>query len=129
MQPLLVASIPHTGTMFTLNLLPGKWAALPGAIEPDRKYFCHFSEPHAANVIGKCFTIVPLRHYLSVQDSWRRRHMDLDELRRQWDHMLDLRGVFFLPIDRPGARDRRLKELSAELGVELKTDWVATNHG
>lgn len=127
MKPLLVASIPHMGTMFTLDLLPGKWAPLPGPLESDHKYFCHFSEPHAPNVIGRCFTIVPMRHYPCVQDSWRRRGMDLTELARQWDRMLELRGVFFLPIDQPESRDQCLQELSAEIGTELKTDWRPTN--
>jgi len=127
MKPLLVASIPHTGTMFTLDLLPGRWAPLPGPLETDRKYFCHFSEPHAHRIIGKCFTIVPIRQYSAVRESWRRRSMDLVDLDRQWDRMLELRGVFFLPIDIPVERDERLGALSATLGVRLKTDWQPTN--
>lgn len=126
MTPLLVASIPHTGTMFTYYLMPGKRGGLPGPVLEGHKYVCHLSEPHATEAMSRCFTVVPLRQYAQVRASWERRGLDLEQLEEKWDQMTSLRDVFFLPIDTTD-RERRLAELSREIGVTLRTDWRPAN--
>lgn len=126
MQPLLVLSIPHTGTLFTLYLLPGRRGAWPGPFECDRKYFCHLRDPYAEQARQECFTVVPVRHFQEVKASWIRHGMDLDELLSQWNELFSLRDVFFLPIDTPD-REEQLSRLSKALGVQLLTEWRPTN--
>lgn len=122
MQPLLVLSIAHTGTMFTLDLLPGRRGAWPGPFESGRKYFCHVTDPHATQARQQCFMVTPLRRYQDVKASWTRNLMDTRDLARQWFELFSLKDVFFLPIDRP-ERDDQLEKLSGHLGVPLHTDW------
>lgn len=120
MQPLCVLSVPHSGTFFTYYLLPGKHAKLE--IEEGHKYFSHVTDPNHIRFFSKCKIIVPLRQYSEVQASWIRRKLDLTELANAWSYLLDLKNVFWFPIDTL-ERDMRLKDLSKELGVDLKTDW------
>jgi len=122
---ILVASIPHTGTMFTFGLLPFPWGNVLEDPKPGYKYQLHLNEPRPGLVsqrMQQCFTIVPLREYAAVRVSWERRRLDTQELDRQWSEMLKLRDVFFFQIDAPD-REARLGELSRELGVPLVTDW------
>ncbi len=125
MRPLLVLSVPHTGTMFTFDLLPWKRGQWP-ILKLDHRYWAHLREPNALVIATQAFTIVPLRSYERVQFSWARRGMDLEDLKRQWIeiHKVD---AFFLPLDSDD-RDQRLEQLSQMLGTPLKTDWQPTNH-
>jgi hypothetical protein len=124
MKPLCVLSVPHTGTFFTYYLLPGKHAKLE--IEEDHKYFAHVTDPSHTRFFDKCRIIVPLRQYAEVEASWIRRKLDLTELANAWSYMLTLKDVFWFPIDTPD-REVRLKDLSKELGVDLKTNWFTVH--
>jgi hypothetical protein len=126
MRPLLVLSIPHTGTMFTYDLLPGQHGGRE--VLPDHKYWRHLTEPDAMEFKSQCFTVVPLRHRAAVEHSWLRRRLDLRELDRQWGLMRTLTDVFTLSIDDPVCRDSQLARLSQRLEYPLNTDWRPTNH-
>lgn len=105
-------------------LLPGFHAKLD--IKEDHKYIAHVTDPMHVLYLDRCRVIVPLRQYSAVEASWKRRGLDLDELAEAWDYMLSLKDVFWFPIDTP-VREYRLRALSRELGVELKTDWKPVN--
>ena len=100
MKPLLVASLQHTGTMFVYDLLPGLHGSFH-TIEEGHKYRAHYGEPGLAEMMEKCFTIVPRRSYFQVVRSWKRRNMDMRELYSQWGWYYSLKDVFFLQIDSP----------------------------
>jgi len=75
--------------------------------------------------------IVPLRHPVSVAESWiaradpNRRHVKIEELCDYWRRLITVVDPFrpyYLPIDRP-EREARLQAINDGLGLELKTDW------
>lgn len=125
MKPILVLSIAHCGTFSALNMMPGRRGAWPGPFEEDRKYFCHLRDPFAITAIEQCFTVVPLRNYADVVESWRRDKLDLDELYSQWHEMMDLKNVYHLNLDSEVQREFQIRKISAALGVEITPDWTA----
>lgn len=126
MRPLLVLSIPHSGTMFALDLLPGRRGSWPGPFRDGQKYFCHLDDPFRRDAMRHCFTVVPLRCYERIKESWERRGINTDDLLRQWNEIGALQEVFFLPLDIP-EREAALERLSNLLDVRLKTNWKPVN--
>ena len=129
MRPLLVLSVPHSGTMFTLSLLPSRNGYVPHALangfEKGRKYWAHLREPRAIEAAENCFTVIPVRSALAMRRSWERRKMDPKDLERQLSDIESVPG-FRLPLDTPN-RDEELRRLSGLLGVTLCTDWRPIN--
>lgn len=125
LKPLLVLSVPHSGTMFTLDLLPGRRGVL-GDYAPGRKYFVHLREPQAQEAYENCFTIVPVRHTSSMVESWKKRGLSIVDLRDQLASIRQLKKAYFLQIEGP-FREDSLKQLSQLLECELTTDWVRVN--
>jgi hypothetical protein len=127
---ILVASIFHTGTFFTMNLLPLKHACVFDEPQPDCKYQLHLSDPDQALLrkrMRQCKTIVPLRHPDAVASSWLARGLSIKKLEMEWAQMTLLNDVFFFPVDAED-RDARLKELSSLIQLPLATNWVPTNN-
>jgi len=123
MKPLLVVSVPHSGTMFTWNLLPGKRGHFPSAVcsgfRDGYKYYAHVLEPGLDTGLRECFVVVPTR--AGMADSWARRGMSQSELAMQM-RLIDGIDGFRLPLDGKD-RDSRLAQLSELIGVTLSTDW------
>lgn len=119
-------SIQHTGTFFLYDHVFHNWA--PARNVPNlgsgEKYRLHIDEP-GRFPIGEFITIVPLRNYDAVRESWRRRGLNTDILDRQWAMILTA-NAFFLHID-AAERDEQLKRLSVLIGYELSTDWAVIN--
>lgn len=111
---ILVASLWHTGTWFTFDLLP---------VPYTHKRQIHLDQ--CVDMSG-CKTIVPLRHPDAVATSWASRGLDVSMLERQWERMTQLQGVFFFPVDGKD-REKRLADLSAWLELPLETNWQPMN--
>lgn len=129
MMPLLVASVPHTGTMFTYDLLPGKPAAINQGLKEDHKYVGHVDDVTIQEAASKCFTIIPMRSRDAVQESWRNRGMNTKRLEELW-LILDrdeFSTAIRFHIDNVVIRNRQLRQLSDILGCPLMTDWKPTN--
>lgn len=113
----LIASIPHSGTRFTRNLLKAHGYGMRGR----RTFALHHFEWGAlpsADVV-----VVPVRHPQRLMESWSKRGKPLAGLVPQIEAMLRT-DAYFLPVDSPH-RDGYLAALSDALGVELSTDWRA----
>lgn len=125
MKPLLVASVPHCGTFFTYDLLPGRHGSTANSLEAGRKYWGHIGEARCEELIPQCLAITPLRRYEDVKRSWTRRGLSLAKLHDLWDRMLSL-PLYRFQID--GAdRDEQLNRLSELIGTRLVTDWTPVN--
>jgi hypothetical protein len=76
----------------------------------------------------KNYTLVTTdRDFMDMMDSWERRGRDLAELPDyvvRWEKLLEM-GAVVVSID--GDRNKRLRNLSQVLGVNLETDWVPVN--
>lgn len=126
MKPPLVLSVPHTGTMFTFDLLPGTRGHLRDGIKEGYKYWTHIGEAGARDAARQCFTVVPMRKFSAVRESWLRRGMDVQRLYSLWTELATVSADFVLQIDSPD-RDAQLNALSVLIGMPLATDWQPTN--
>lgn len=131
-RSILVASIPHTGTFFVLDsiLKDYKWQMFEVEPIPGCKMHRHLfqlgDEDLLSTRVKQCFTIVPLREYAKVEETWQRNGMNIEVLKQSWDKLYTLKDVHFLKIDSPD-RDTELKRLSQVLGHSLTTDWAISN--
>lgn len=129
---IIVASIPHTGTFFVADHLLGHLNRVPiGCDHENTVQVVHFNEPaieQAWALIDRYPTIVPKREFSAVQESWRRRGLDLDELETLWRSVFPLRypNMLLLQIDGPD-RERQLQNIEQRIGHPLSTSWPVVN--
>jgi hypothetical protein len=112
----LIASVPHSGTRFTRDLLKQHgWHERSGRRRMALWHFDQGARP-AADVI-----ICPLRHPQRVAEAWAKRGKAVEWIEPQVRRMVELEA-YFLPIDSP-TRDEYLDAISDRLGITLTTTW------
>ena len=137
MPDVVLTSIPHTGTYFTIRLFTDAGFTEGSLFYPARGeshiYHGHMLKPgqieRALELAREMPLIIPFRHPYRVEHSWNLRARPLDEMFRCYrtlvERFLPLKPLF-MPIDSE-QRVEHLKRLSAEVGVELSTDWSVVN--
>lgn len=133
---IVVASVYHTGTNFIFqHLLKGMTQV---GIAPDSKYVKGLPRNSFARIhcdlsqhvylqwwLLRCLCVVPMRHPVSVAESWKARGRDLANLAIQWNILkteVDPYEPMYLPIDSPD-RMNWLDTISRNIDRELQTDW------
>lgn len=154
-----VLSVPHTGTRFTHNILrragfkQEQYANLKSLPVNEDKFIHHhfWGNPQKYNfeekfrVYGNIFeynhlpTIIPLRNYNAVEESYVYREKDLNDLRDGWNEMNRFLEkphpeVIFFRLDDPIHRDGDLLKISQLIGRDLHVNWSEkvghkTRHG
>ncbi len=125
---MLLISVPHSGTHFVrYHLLKGFGSTLHAEhIWPGREH-------DLATMARKRPTIIPLRHPVSVAQSWKDRGNQakkLGELRDFWARLIeyiDPHNPNYLPLDSP-ARAMYLDDFNNRHGYGLTTDWPIVRH-
>jgi hypothetical protein len=137
MPDVVLTSIPHTGTYFTIKLFTDAGFSEGSLFYPARGdahiYHGHMLKPgqieRALELAREMPLVIPFRHPYRVEHSWHLRARSFDELLRCYrtfiDKFLPLKPLF-MPIDSE-RREEHLKRLSAEVGVTLSTDWGVVN--
>lgn len=138
---LFIASIHHTGTQFTVDLLQRAGYKYINRNWPEPRHqqrlFRQHIEVRSMPLLLETLStldvlcgrgarpIVPLRHPVLCAQSWARRHKSIDDMIEQWNWLLDeidpYNPVYF-PIDLPD-RSLYLQSLSEYVGQDLETDW------
>jgi hypothetical protein len=128
----IVPTVPYTGTNFVAELFRGAGFEVLGLTQkPCRdKYIrqCHLLKPTqsgAAALYARSMPVViPLRHPFRVEESWKRKGLDVGEMIRAFEVIEEqfLRfSPYFLPIDH-NEREDFLDSLRA-IDPDLHTDW------
>ncbi len=120
---ILIVSVPHTGTQFTLQLLRGK--------RPRTMHYWRMGANKARRLAGKYRMVIPLRHPLKVALTWKARgHHSLDMLAALWPSIIkgmDPYEPCYLPLDVPDREDY-LAAMNAKFGLNVSTDWARKGH-
>ena len=133
---IVVASVHHTGTNFVWQHL---LAGVPevgmdygrySTYQPPKNGFVRIHCDRAQHEylqwwLNRCVCIVPLRHPISVAESWKARGKDLSELAGQWQILkneVDPHDPMYLPVDSP-ERMNWLDTISRHVNQELQTGW------
>lgn len=135
MPKVVLISVPHTGTWFTIRLFKGlnETNLVPSVIEDDTIYHGHMlkgTQVCAALRLAKMMPLVcPLRHPYRVEESWKRRGKDIAEMiecfRIYQDKFIPL-DPYIMPVDSP-YRGEALLKMSLGLDVPFVTDWPVVN--
>ena len=138
---LLVPSVRHTGTWFTIQLFMRQgWKQTHPDLYPmgpETVYHAHVERERDVDTMVKLAgcepMVIPFRHPFRVEESWRRREKHcihneqmLFSYRMLIDKILPLNPLI-MPVDADINRDEALEALSAKTGVELTTDWLPIN--
>lgn len=137
---IVVASCPHSGSHFVVDLLGYPLRSEARGNERCQNLY-HVYPGESLEIIKRHVdagdTLVsPMRHPMAVAQSWANRgkpiaehpvHQPMIELFRNLIDIVDKWGVTYLPLDVPD-RDRWLKRLGERIGAELKTDWRPKSH-
>lgn len=132
MAAVIVPTVPYTGTNFVCELFRMAGYEVLGLTQrPGRaKYLrqCHVVKAGQADTAcsyGRVMPVViPLRHPYRVEESWRRKGLDVAEMVRAFrtiDERLTMFAPYFLPIDHEFRGDY-LDSLRA-IDPDLTTDW------
>lgn len=133
-----MASVHHTGTTFTMDML-------------EKNGFKAFQREHPGNYKRNCYyrqhieqrcleplnealargypVIVPLRHPKLCAQSWTKRHKPVDVMLQQWQLLLDVvapHKPLYLPLDLLD-RGEYLERIALSVGVDLWTEWGVLN--
>ena len=132
-------SVPHNGTLFTLDVFRRHGWKEASLNELPPKHVPTVYQGHCTKLgqtmmaleLGRRMPIVmPLRHPYRVEESWRRRGYPPDQVltdlvfayRHMFTQLAD--RAIFLPLDaNPLTRAKQHDELNAAAGVELAIDW------
>lgn len=137
MPDVVLISIPHTGTYFTIRLFTDAGLLEKGLFEPRRGaetiYHGHMLKDgqieRALELARVMPLVIPFRHPFRVEHSWNLRARPLDEMfqcyRTFIDRFLPLKP-YLMPVDSP-RRAEVLARMSASLEVELVTDGSVVN--
>lgn len=147
---IVVASVPHTGTHFVLDLLK------KAGFEPQKKSsdfrdgtFCHMHSMGTRDALEKLALhrergdtfVSPLRHPMKCAETWAKRRKQILPARKEgrnttmieaWHNFivqfLPLKPIL-LPVDAPD-RENWLVHFCEALGCKVETDWtpVFTSH-
>lgn len=129
---MIVPTVPYTGTNFVAELFRSAGHEVLGLTQkPGRaKYIrqCHVLKPSQIDAAeahaGVMPVVIPLRHPFRVEESWKRKGLDIKEMIRAFKTIEErfLRfAPYFLPID----HDRREEYLDSLRAIDpdLQTDW------
>lgn len=131
---IVVVSIHHTGTNFTMDEILRYWESHHAEYElynfgiPHGKARVHMETRFFKLLDFWCknaCVIVPMRHPEKVIRSWIARNKRLEALAIQYDILktrVDPYDPLYLPIDSPD-RERWLDRLRAKTGKPHRTDW------
>lgn len=120
---ILVASVMHTGTLFTIK-----------RILPDYDVEqVHFTDKHINRMIDRVkgckHVIIPLRHPARCLEAFKRRSKEYSYFTEQWDNMLNMAGdmsPYYIHIDDIDRRDDDIKRLCVRTGGDI--DWTPSIH-
>lgn len=129
---MIVPTVPYTGTNFVCELFRASGYEVLGLTQRNSrpKYLrqCHLLKPTqtdaAAAHAGVMPVVIPLRHPFRVEESWKRKGLDVAEMIRAFKAIEErfLRFCpYFLPIDH-NDREEYLDSLRA-IEPDLQTDW------
>lgn len=127
-------SVPHTGTIFTVNLFIAlgfdNLALNNPPVGRDCLYYGHCMKPSqirfALEWVSKGTPlVVPLRHPYLVEEAWKRRAKVTTDMfrgfRNLMEHFVPL-DPYFMPVDSECKVDC-LEKMRKGLGLDFKTDW------
>lgn len=133
----VLSSIPHTGTWFTVRLFTERGFNEKGLFEKaegDTIFLGHMMKEgqigRAVQLSDYMPLVIPMRHPFRVEESWKRRGLDVSELVSCFQTLIERflpLEPYILPIDSP-KREEALQALSEGVGIDLKTDWEVV-HG
>lgn len=130
-----LVSVPHTGTIFTVNLFVAqgfdnlnlnKYPAGRDCI-----FYDHCIKPtqvrFALDLVSKGLPLVcPLRHPYLTEEAWKLRGKDLSDMvlgfRNLMEHFAPLEP-YWMPVDSE-ARFDCIERMAEGLGLPLQTDWA-----
>lgn len=136
MTEVVLPSIRHTGTWFTIRLLTKagfKETHVNAKREDNTVYHGHIEKPTqiepAVKLAKHMPLVIPMRHPYMVEESWRRRSSNgfctTDKLIECFhilaDKFLHLNPII-IPID-SDKRETQLAKLASVVGKPLTTDW------
>lgn len=129
-----LASVVHSGTRFMQQSVLRDFHFLDSGGVSRHACHHHIAPDQLGRIQGWAakgyVLVVPLRHPVSIFESWSRRGEDLSALDEQFgileNHVAPL-GPYYVAIDH-AERDRQLEVLSDRIGVELSTDWAPVGH-
>lgn len=124
-------SVPHTGTRFMVELLQAAGLTRTHEFWGNGDFIqVHFDgkQNHPLIYRENGLVIIPLRRRDRVEESWRRRERNPNELASMWTEMEDFSKsypghIFYVHIDDETRRDREIQELSEQLNLYLIPDW------
>lgn len=134
---IVLCSVPHTGTWFTIRLFTALRMAenglTPAVVEDNTVYHGHMlkgTQVHAALRLARDMPLVcPLRHPYRCEESWKRRKKDVSEMIECFRFYMDKfvpMTPYIMPVDSP-RREQALRAMAAGLGLPLQTDWPVVN--
>ena len=135
MTHVFIASVHHTGTNFATKLFKDigyeQTDKTPAEAGNSANFFhrSHIADSVATELktwldLGIPI-VVPMRHPVTVLNSWLARGKDPDELKRQFDLLIGLVDAYkpiYLPIDSPN-KEAFLTNLRLKVDLRLNTDW------
>jgi hypothetical protein len=133
---IVVASVHHTGTNFVFQHL------LNGMRQVGMGHYRYVDEPMPAKSFTRihcdmdqsgflewwllrCECVVPMRHPVSVAESWKARGKDLANLARQWSTLktqVEPYEPSYLPLDVED-KEKWLTEFNEKTGLNIHTQW------
>ena len=141
---LIVGTVPHTGSHFLINMLEENgYSVLPKdemmrhAVERNQRFYrfqhVYDSSMDLLTEYGRIAPVIsPLRHPMSVAQSWKNRgkpivkqdvHAPMIYLFHNLIELAQRVRVSFLPLDMP-CRGARLNRVSEIAGRSLRTRWA-----
>lgn len=134
---IVLISVPHTGTWFTIRLFTSlglkENGLTPSTVEDNTVYHGHMlkgTQVGAALRFAKDMPLVcPLRHPYRVEESWRRRKKDVSDMIECFQLYMEKfvpLNPYVMPVDSP-RREEYLRDMANGLGLSLQTDWPVIN--
>lgn len=139
MVPIILATMPYTGTRFFLKTLKEATGAKPYQLTYrlinkyngwEQLVWSHL-EPPTMQLIHNYIAdhdpviVTTLRSKEAIEGSWKRRMEDKQRVLESyecWDEFISLYDPVIVSVDTKD-KDARLAELSEAIGVKLETDW------
>lgn len=132
---IVMASIPHTGTNFTLRLFKEMGyldMTTNDKRQPGCVYHAHTHKPNLVESVLKLVNemplVIPLRHPFVVEESWKRRTKPIDEMIRNFKLLETFMTYdpYFLPVDSE-RREDALQAMRDGLNIPFETEWPIRN--
>lgn len=132
----VLVSVPHTGTKFTVRLLTQQGFREAGLFEkPHRRtiYQGHMLKEgqiqRGLELAERMPLVCPLRHPYRVELAWRKRGKSIEELLTGFRTLVERfipAGAHIFPVD-SHMRSEALHSFSESIGEQIETDWAPVN--